>query len=176
MPYNQNIIGNTGSYVPTTFIYDVAQLHAVNVNSPEFKELLVRLYQTLNQVVLSLNLKDTGYYMNQEYLTSQVYFNPVSNLPKDYRQIFRTTYNIGPLGAGLTNTAHGLPITTTWQFTRIYGVANDSIGKNYYPLPFASAGGAANIELRVDATNIKITNNSGVAFDSCTVVLEYLKN
>ena len=37
-----------GAYAPTTFIWDVEQLQHIEVTSPEFKELLVRLYQNLN--------------------------------------------------------------------------------------------------------------------------------
>ena len=33
-----------GAFVPTSFIWDVARVGEIEVNSPEFKELLVRLY------------------------------------------------------------------------------------------------------------------------------------
>ena len=56
---NQNI---SGAFVPTTFILDVAKIQEVNVNSEEFKELLVRLYQNLNRMSLVLNVKESAYY------------------------------------------------------------------------------------------------------------------
>ena len=171
---------NPGAFIALTSVWDVARLQDIDVNTPEFKELLVRLYQNINNIVMLLNIKDTGYYTLQEFLNGQAFFpNPLlsSTTPQapTFRQVFRKTFNIGALPAGVTTVAHNLTIQAAWSFTRIYGVASDTIGFNYYPLPFASAGGAANIELRVDLTNIIITNNSGVVFDKCYVVLEYIK-
>jgi hypothetical protein len=42
--------GNIGSFVPTSYVWDVARLYEIDVNSDEFKELLVRLYQNLNLI------------------------------------------------------------------------------------------------------------------------------
>jgi hypothetical protein len=167
---------NTGLYVPSTNVWDLGILQEIDVNSPEFKELLVRLYQNVNNIAISLNLKDSAIYIQEEFVTGAQFFNPASSSQLLQRAEFRSTYNIGALGAGVTNTAHGLTIGATWVFTQIWGTASDNIGPNYYPLPWASAGGATNIELRVDGVNIVITNNSGIAFTSCIVVLEYVKN
>lgn len=166
---------DTGQFISTTSIFDVSRLYEVDVTSPEFKELLVRLYQQVNNIAISTNNKKSGYYLQEEFVTSGIYFNPNSSDPLMLRPEFRKTFNVGPVGAGVTNFPHGLTIGATWQFTHIYGAVSDNVGFNYYPLPFASAGGANNIELRVDATNIVITNNSGVNFTSCIVTLEYLK-
>lgn len=166
---------NTGQFIPTTSLFDVSQLYSVEITSPEFKELIVRLYQQVNNISLNTNNKVSGYYLQEEFVTSANYFNPNSTDPLQLRPQFRKTFNIGALPAGVTTVAHGLTIGATWIFTDIYGAASDNVGFNYYPLPFASAGGAANIELRVTAANIVITNNSGVAFTSCIVTLEYLK-
>lgn len=166
---------NTGQFISTTSVFDVARLYEVEVTSPEFKELLVRLYQQVNNIAISTNNKESGYYLQEEFITSSNYFNPNSSDPLQLRPEFRKTFNIGPLPGGVTNFPHNLAITNTWIFTQIYGAASDNIGFNYYPLPFASAGGAANIELRVNAVNIVITNNSGINFTSCIVTLRYLK-
>jgi hypothetical protein len=176
MTYIPNQLSNTGLFIPTTYIFDLTQVAQVDIKSQEFKDLLVRLYQTVNSVALSLNIKDTGLYPLEEFVTGSRYFNPTSPDPERLRIVFRRTFNTGAIGAGVTNVAHGLTIAATWTFTRIYGSASDNVGPNYYPLPFASAGGAANIEVYVDGTNIVITNNSGVAFTSGYVVLEYLKS
>lgn len=172
---------NQGAYVPTTLIFDVAQLYSTDVTSPEFKELLVRLYQYVNNIALVLNVKDTAYYNTLELLSSQSWFpNPAltstSTTTPVFRPGFRRVFNIGPLGPGVTAVNHNLPINAAWQFTRIYGVANDNIGNNYYPLPWASAAGATNIELRVNLTQIIITNNSGIVFTSCLIILEWIES
>jgi len=167
---------NSGLFVPTTNVWEIGLLQSVNVNSPEFKELLVRLYQNVNNIAVSLNLKESGYYIQEEFVTGAQYYNPANSNQLVLRGEFRKTFETGAVGAGVTNIAHGLTIGATWNFTQIWGVLNDNIGNNYYPLPWASAGGATNIELRVTAVNIVITNNSGVNFTDGKVVLEYLKN
>lgn len=167
---------NTGLYVPTTSVWDMGLISSIDTNSEEFKDLLVRLYQNINNIVLALNLKDSALYVLEEFVNGQQFFNPASTDPLQLRSDFRKTVNIGAVGAGVTTVAHGIPFTATYTATRIYGAATDSIGLNYYPLPWASAGGAANIELKVNGTNVVITNNSGIAFTRCIVVIEYLKN
>jgi len=68
---------NVGSFVPTTNIWDVQRLYEVDIKSPEFKELLVRLYQNVNNIALSLNSRDAGYYDNTEFINGQTFFpNP----------------------------------------------------------------------------------------------------
>lgn len=166
---------NTGLFLPESIVFDVNRLHEVDVNSDEFKDLLVILYQNINSVMIALNKKDTGYHLTQEFVTGSLYFNPSSTDPLLLRPVFRKTIDMGALTAGANTIAHGLMIGTTWKFVHIYGAANDSGGSNYYPLPFASAAGSTNIELRVDSTNVIVTNNSGLTFDSCTVDLEYVK-
>src|ERR1700676_4672214 len=91
-----------GAFVPTTNIWDVTEIYSVNVNSDEFKELLVRLYQKLYKMSILFNLKDTGYYPTQEFVNSQLFFpNPSLNsstmATSVYRQVFRMTINFGPL-------------------------------------------------------------------------------
>lgn len=166
---------NTGNYVGTTQVWDVTQLYSVEVTSPEFKELLVRLYQQINNIALSLNIKDSGYYVQEEFVTGSQLFNPATTDPLQNRPLFRKTIDLGALPAGVTNVAHGLAIVASWRFVKIQGAASDSVGLNYYPLPFASAGGANNIEVRLNATNVVVTNNSGVNFVNGILIVEYAK-
>lgn len=170
---------NTGSFLPTTEVLDVAQLYSVDVKSPEFKELLGRLFEIVNDVAVSVNTRDFAFYLNEELVDGQSWYNPLATTmlinQLNLRPNFRKVINFGPINAGVNTIAHGLTILASWKFTRIFGVANDNIGFNYYPLPWASAAGATNIELKVNATNVVITNNSGIVFTSCDVTLEYCK-
>lgn len=169
--------------LPTTDVWDVAQLYDVDVNSDEFKELLVRLYQNVNNIALAVNLKDTGYYTLQEFLNSQAYFaNPAlsSSTPQApvLRQVFRKVINFGALpNAGAKSVAHNIPITSGYSFTRIYGTASDqSAPRSFIPLPYASAAGD-NIELQVDDTDVIITTTiDRTNYTICYVVLEYVKS
>lgn len=173
---------NFGAYVPTSFIWDVSRLNEVEVTSPEFKELLVRLYQNLNLMAQVLNIKDSGYYVTQEFVNSQNFFpNPSAPVGQSMTQAFRPVYRkVINFGALLNNSsksiAHGITCTTSTTFTRIYATASDVGGKNYIPIPYASPTLANNIELKVDATNVTIiTGNDRTNFTVCYVILEYMQ-
>lgn len=167
--------------VPTTNIWDVGALWQVDVQSDEFKELLVRLYQNINLIALVLNTKDTGYYDTQEYPSQQLFPNPDNSsqtaMPAVYRDIYRKVINFGALpNTGTTSVAHYIDINNAYSFTRIYGCASDTTGLNFIPLPYASPTLANNIELRVTSTNVVITTGSNRSnFTICYVVLEYIK-
>lgn len=165
---------DTGSYVPTTNVWDVARLYEVEVNSPEFKELLVRLYQNVNNIAIVLNTKATGYYLNEEFVSGKLFFNPVSNDPLELRPGYLMAVNTGPLGAGVTTINHGIAVTDTFHWMFIYGAATNTTTLVGYPLPFASATNN-NIEVSVTATQVLINNNSGVTFTDSQVTLEYCK-
>lgn len=173
-----------GAFVETNFLWDVQQLQSVDVTSPEFKELLVRLYQNVGKMALVLNIKDTGHYQVTETVNGQLYFsNPAYNsstaINPALRQVYRKVINYTTAlpNTGTATIAHGIPCTTSTTFTRIYGVANDPVGFNYIPLPYASPTLANNIELKVDATNVTIiTGSNRTAFTITYIVLEYMQN
>lgn len=161
---------NTGSYISTTQVWDVGSIYSLDVRSPEFKELIVRLYQQINNVSLALNTKDSGFYLNEEFNTGINVFNPTSTNMLDLRPLFRKVINIGALPAGATVVAHGIPIIAGYQFVKINGAASRTTAPLvFHPIP------SATISVIVDATNVTITNGSGVAFQQAVVVLEYVK-
>lgn len=171
-------------FIPTSNVWDVSQLYQTEVTSPAFKELLVRLYQNVNNIATLLNIKDTGIYSLSEFVNGQVYFpNPALNSSSAQspvvRQVFRTTINSGALPNAATSTiAHGLAVNGSWTFTRIYGCASNTTAMTYLPLPYASTVAVANnIQLSVDATNVYITTGINYsAYNISYVILEYIKN
>jgi hypothetical protein len=174
---------NTGMFVPETNVWEISQLRDINVNTPEFKELLVRLYQNINNIAIALNQKETGVYPLAEMVNSQAWFpNPATSAttPRQpqYRGDYRIVINMGALpNAGTITIPHFLTPTPNWTFTHIYGTASDTTGLNYIPIPYASPVLANNIELSVDSTNVTITTGSNRSnFNVTLVVLEYLKN
>lgn len=176
MGFIPNIPANIGVYIPTTDVYDLSRISQVDVNSEEFKLLLVRLYQNLNSIALALNLKESSYYILQEFVNGQLFFPDVTGINSEFRQDYRIVINIGALPAGTTTVAHNIPITTAYTFTRIYGTATDNTGNNFYPIPYIGpTGGAVYISLQINLTNVVINNQSGVTFNECLVILEYLK-
>ena len=82
---------NLGVFVANTWILDVAKIGSVNVNAPEFKELLVRLYQNLSLMNNALNLKVSGYLIDSENVTGKLLFpDPASS--GNFRQ-YRSVYS-----------------------------------------------------------------------------------
>ncbi len=174
---------NSGAFIPTSNIWDVSEIYSTEVTSPQFKELLVRLYQNLNNMANSINVRDAGYYVTQEFVNGQTFFqNPTLNSSSTtspvFRQVYRKVINFGalPNAAGSKTVAHGIPINAAYSFTRIYACASDQTGLNFIPIPYASSNAADIIEIKVDATNVTITVASNKsAFTKVYVVLEYLK-
>ncbi len=172
-----------GAFIQTTQVWDVAQLLDVDVSSDAFKELLVRLYQQVNNIANILNIKDTGQYQLSEFVNGQLFFsNPslssgTAQAPED-RQVLRKVINFGTLpNTGTKNVAHGITCNVTTSFTRIYACATDPVNKLYVPIPYASPTDANEIELKVDGTNVTIiTGSNRTGFTITYVVLEYLQS
>jgi hypothetical protein len=174
-----------GIFVPTTDIYDTSEIYDVDINSIEFRELLVRLYLNLNRMALVINAKESGVYDNTSpFINGQVFF-PNPNLAsvavsavtsQSPRQVYRTVVNFGPLpNTGTTSQPHYINCNAGTTFTRIYATASDTTGFNYIPIPYASSTAANNIEINVDGTNVNIITGSNRSnFNICYVILEYL--
>lgn len=172
---------NVGAFTPTTNIWDVGEVYQAT-QDPKLQELLVRLYQNLNRLSLSNNIRDAGYYVQEEFVNGQSFFanttiNSTTSQTPALRQVFRKTINFGALpNAGTKSVAHGLAPTTSWSFTRIYGAATDPVGLSYIPLPYSSGTVNENIELYVDATNVVVTTSINyTAYTVCYIVIEYIK-
>lgn len=176
---------NTGAFVPTTDVYDTQAIYDLDINSLEFKEFLVRLRQSTNNIALVLNVKDSGYYVLTEFVNSQLWFpNPIlsstTQQTPSYRQDFRLVIDFGALpNTGSKSVAHnisGIVPLGLFTLTRLYGAATDPIAQSYIPIPYASPTLANNIELSMDATNVTITTGSNRSnYLISYVIIEYLK-
>lgn len=177
-PYIPDQQTNTGLFIPTTSVFEIQELQTLDVTSEDFRNILVRLYQTVNAIALSLNVKDSGYYLNEEFVTGSLYFNATSSDPLLLRPVFRKVIDFGALPNAATKTvAHNLVPDTTWSFTRIYGCATDPIALSYLPLPYsASTAVADNLEVYVDNTNVNVATGANYsAYTRTYIVLEYIK-
>lgn len=176
-----NNVSDWGMYIPTTTILDVGILQDIDVNSPDFKELLVRLYQTVNNIAVATNLKDTGYYLTQEFNTGQLLFNVANDLTR-LRSIYRTTINFGALPVtGTKSVAHRIPNIgnpTTYSAVKVYGASTNQSTSNFIPIPYSSATAIAdNLELWIDQTNVNIATG-GTDYSAYTItyiIFEYVK-
>lgn len=169
-----------GAFVPTTQVWDVARFYQVDVESREFKELLVRMYQQINLIATVLNVKESGIYPLQEFVTSMQWFedpalNSSTALQPELRPVIRKVIDFGTLpNTGTKSVAHGITITPATRFTRIYGVASDP-STSFIPLPYASPTLVNNIELNVDAVNVNvITGSNRTAYTTTYIILEFI--
>lgn len=174
-----------GLYVPTTNVWDSVQIITTDINDPMFKDLIVRLYQNINQIALALNVKDTGYYDTLELINGQAFFpNPAyssnTQVAPIYRSVFRKVINFGALpNAATKSVAHGIEpvgLNNGFTFTRIYGTASNTAAQTYIPLPYSSSTLNENIKLNVDGTNVNVT--TAIDYSAYTVtyiILEYLR-
>lgn len=180
-----NIYSQSGAFVPTNFLWDIQQLESGSLKEDDFRLLLVRLYQNINNIALVLNIKDTGMYNTSQFVNGQIFFpNPAFNsqtaiLP-EFRQVYRTVVNFGALpNAATKSVPHNITCTINTSFTRIYATATKPTSPfEYIPIPYASTTAVAdNIELFVDATNVNITTAANYSAYTITyVIVEYLQN
>ena len=184
MPASYGPQANPGSYVPSTNIWDVSRVYSVPNLDESLRDLLVSMYQNLNLMSVNLNIKDTGYYVREEFVNGQGWFQNPSTLNTtvvnpELRQVFRKVINFGALpNAAAKTVAHGLTITSTFSFTRIYACASKQTAAfSYIPIPYASVVAVANnIEISVDATNVTITTAIDYsAYTVCYAIIEYIK-
>jgi hypothetical protein len=167
---------NTGLFLPTTNIWDVIPEDATFVTIDMLKELLLRLHQNMNNTSMAVDRKDTGMYTLTEFMNGQSFF-PDPTLDSTtlqtpvQRQVYRKVINFGALpNAATKSVAHGLTITNTWSFTRIYATASDPVGLVYFSIP------GNGVSITVDATNVNITTTVNMtAYTTVYCVLEFLK-
>jgi len=165
---SSSFTGNPNSFLPQTFIIPAEE---------EEKDL--KLTQYLNQIATATNSKDSGYYNPIETITGQQFlplYNTQTGANATYRGVFRTVVDFGPLpNAATKNVAHGIPVTSTYSITRLYGAATQP-NTSFLPLPFASPVLNQNISLTMNATNISITTGiNRSAYTRCYVIVEYIK-
>ena len=133
----------------------------------------IYLKRSLEDITKMLNRKDTGVYDLIEQQVNQQYFG---NTQQTKRQVFRKAVSTGALpNAVIKTVAHGISgINSTWQFTRIYGFAQNQAVPRWIPIPNGTA--TYPISLWVDATNISLeTTVNLTAFINSYVILEYFK-
>lgn len=168
-------------YVSTTPAIDQNNLAGKSIDSPEFKQFIVQLYQYLNGLAISSNSKDSGIYDTTPTLSGQAFFpDPVlsssTSTEPSLRNTLRLVVDFGALPDARTKSVpHGITLTAANIFTRIYATATDPVDLSYIPIPYASSTTANIVELNVDDTFVNITTNGDdTAYTICYVILEWI--
>lgn len=165
-----------GSFVPNTFVWDLQELQKVQSIDPKLRELLIRLYQNLNLVVLNLNIKDVGQYPRMEVVNGQLWFpNPANNsttvATAQERQVLRKVLLfVGGLpNNGSQTIPHGITVTKNTSWTRIYATATTATGTGI-SLPNAST------TITTTTSNVVISTTANLSSYVLTyIILEYIQ-
>ncbi len=143
----------------------------------------VKLRQYLNDIAISLNAKENGFYVESETPTAGLFIPTYSTdtaQNSTYRAIYRTVVDTGALpNTGTIMIPHNISTTQDYSIIHIFGGATDpglSTIANSIPLPYASPTLADNVSVDVDATDVIITTgNNRSAYTRSFIVIEYIK-
>ena len=160
-----------GSYLPPNIIvpenWEAARLILTDY--------LIRAAEAINsrEIAQYQDASISGGENRSETITGQAWF--VSGDANKFRYGSRTVIDVGALpNNGTISFQHGINITPTTVFTRIYGTANDP-STSFIPLPFVDTAGN-DIEVNVDSTNVNIiTIGDYTAYTTSYVVLEWVE-
>jgi hypothetical protein len=127
-----------------------------------------------------LNSREIGFCLLEETLSGKQLFldvQPTTGTTQQFRDVFRTMVNFGPLPAsGTVSKPHGIDFTDNNVFVVISATATDPIGFTAIPIPFSSVTTGQNIQITVDAVNVNITTTYNYSnYTTCIVTLEYTK-
>ena len=138
------------------------------------KQFNIQLTNLYTRIANSANLKEIALYPTCEILNGQQWYDLTDT--DGMRQAFRQVFTFTTISAGATLTiAHGIAAFT--MITALYGAVVTAV-VDYRPIPYVSATAVtAQVEIKVDTTNIYIINGSTAPnITSGFVVIEYLKN
>ena len=173
----------TGAFIPTTDVYDVDVIYSLDIQSQDFKEFLVRLRQSTNNIAIAVNFRDAGYYVEELFNCGQVFFpnktlsSSTSQTPT-YRSVYRKVVDFGALpNAGAKAVPHGIPnLDANVTFTRLYATATNPTTVVGIPIPSTFVATGNITDLQVNNTNVIITTNWNASnFTICVVIVEYFK-
>ena len=142
----------------------------------------LQLRKYLNDIVISLNVKETGFYIENEVPTGGLFipiFSTDTNANLEYRPMFRVVVDFGALPNNTTKAVpHGITTTQDYSIIRLSGVATDpgaTTLDSAIPLPFVG-NNPLEVELEMDATDILITTGMNrTNYTRTFIVIEYIK-
>ncbi len=135
------------------------------------------LTEQLRQMVETINLKESGYFLDREILMAGNLFASTNN---STRGMYRKVVNFGSLPNNTTKTVpHGITLDSSFNLTNLYLSATNQSATGAQPFDFSVqnyAIGTADFKLYLTETNIVvITTSNYSAFTKSIVVIEYVK-
>lgn len=143
------------SYVP---VYDVIP--------NEWQEARPVIVEQLKRISNAVNIREIGWLLDEELLNGQQYIPGQTN-SQEFRSVFRKTFEISPVIAGVNTVAHGISITSSFSLIHLYGGSTNAVALTGTALP-----SGANT-LTYDANNVIL--NSDAAYTRAVIVMEYIQ-
>jgi len=169
-----------GYYLPTTGSYDSDVIRGLDFDSPEFKDYLVYVQQSLNDHALFVNNKPSGKLNYYEQISGKTIGAP-PNTSLGTRSDLRiagyyVTVFVNNLSMGAVNYLHNIPNVNSVNFNGLYLYGSVTDPVNFITLSLPYIGPEGYIGLKYDNTNLIVTSS----FDTSTytvgkVTIEYTK-
>jgi hypothetical protein len=168
-----------GTALPTTYVYDVDE---IDIESEGFKELIVRLQQDTNRIILALNRKIDGSHFQTVFNTGALFFasSNASNTNDNMRPIFTTTVIFGALpNASIKSVAHNIPpaVLSAGLWTLVgWQISATLPNTTSVPIPgFDPTDITKPINAWFDKTNVNIQTTSNMStYTICYVTFTYI--
>lgn len=165
--------------VPTTPILDITNLKGKNLDSPEFRQFMIRLTQYLNLMARATNAKDDGEYSTAQTDNGQQFWSLIAG--EQPRAVNRIVIDFGALPNGTVSTTkavnHNINFPPGSIWTRTFGQATNTTTGAGVQLSYSSPTLANNIEFNTTATQVIITVDATVdwsAYDTTYIYLEWI--
>ena len=123
------------------------------------------IVEQLRKITNSLNVKEIGFFLDEELLSGKALFNNAS--PQQYRTILRKTIDLGALSPGVNTVAHGILVDSNFTLVQMFASATNSGTLIAEPIPNGVD------TLSMDATNVIVT--VAAAWDRALCVIEYVQ-
>lgn len=168
--------------LPTTLSIDVQRLYSVDVNSQDFKNLLVSIALDINKIMVAVNSKATINYSTNEVATGCTFYpdpalDSTTNRSPSQRQILSKTINFGTLPNNTTKSvAHGIDWTSNFLLIGVRGAATNASKTKGISLGYSSPVAVENISLWADDTNVNVkTGMDRTEFTDTNIFIEFIK-
>jgi hypothetical protein len=160
---------NLESYVP---VYDVMP--------DKWEDAKIILVEVLKKITNSLNVKEIGFFLDQELLSGKSFIPGISNggvSSQQFRTVLRTVIDFGQLpNAGAKTVPHEIVFDENFTLIQMFASATDPTNLVAIPIPYAGAGAADGVALFMNSTDIVIvTQTNRSTYTRCYVVIEYLQ-
>ncbi len=143
------------SYVP---VYDFIP--------DDWEEARPALVEQLKKISNAVNVREIGWYLDEELLSGKAFFPSVVSNPPQFRSIFRKVIDCSPLVIGVNSFAHGLTVDSNFSLIDLWCSATDSVA-------FTGTIFCNEDTINYDVMNINIT--SAAAYDRAYAVIEYIQ-